>query len=104
MNIQDAVDIYIDFKIVLNSDLEHLKKELKLLIDHGKHIYLWDTTFTQEEMLAWCIENDLYNYIWDYRIKDSRNYQCPDFVIDPNEKLVRMFNNQGIPGNVVRKL
>lgn len=104
MNIRNAIDIYIDFRIILNSDLTKLKKELKLLIDVGKHIYLWDSEYSQEDMAVWCIENDLYDYIWDYRIKDSRNYQCPDFVIDPSKKIVKMFNNQGIPGNTLEKL
>jgi len=104
MNIKNAVDIYIDFKVILNSDIKRLKQELKLLIDVGKHIYLWDSELTQEDMVVWCIENDLYDYIWDYKIKDSRNYQCPDFVIDQSAKLVNKFNNQGIPGNVVEKL
>ncbi len=104
MNAKNALDIYIDFRIVLASDIASLKTELKLLIDHGKHIYLWDKEYPEAEMALWCMDNDLYDYIWDYKKKDSMNYQCPDFVIDSDEKIIRMFKNQGIPGNLVEKL
>ena len=89
---------------MLASNIESLKKELKLLIDQGKHIYLWDKEYTDAEMAMWCMDHNLYDYIWDYKTKDSMNYQCPDFVIDPSEKIINMFKNQGIPGNLVEKL
>ena len=102
MNIKNAVNIMIEFDILLSIDLEVLKKEWDILIAAEKKIYLWSKTITPEAMCLWCKENKVFDYIWDYIPKDSVNYSKADCVIDIDEKFVDRFKARGIPGNTIK--
>lgn len=47
---------------------------------------------------------NLDDWIADYIKKDTSMYSKVDFIIDPNEKIVKRFEKIGIPGNVIDKL
>lgn len=97
-------NVYIEFGILQNSDLEVVKRELDLLISYGKLIFVWSKEFSPMQMATWALEQGLKDYIWGYRVKDSTHYSSPDFVIDNSESFVDRFRRQGIPGNIVSKL
>ena len=97
-------NVYIDFDIIKNSNIENIKKEFDMLISAGKYIFAWHKTITPEQMAIIAKELDVYDYIWGYKVKDSVNYSSVDFIIDQSQKLVDRFDRQGIPGNVIEKL
>jgi len=99
--LEDIKNIFIDFDIVLNSDLDALKSEWALLIAAGKLIFVWGRQHSPAHMKRWCKENGLYDYVWNYEFKDSSIYSKVDFIIDSDAKLVERFRNKGIPGNVI---
>lgn len=96
--------VFIDFSILLNSNLDNLKKEFNLLLKNNQRIYLWSKTISVNKMIAWCTKNNIHDYIWGYREKDSSFYSCVDFVIDPDPKFVQRFGNKGIKGNTLTKI
>lgn len=99
-----GTNVFIEFSIIQNSELDAVKKELELLISFGKLIYLWSKTTTPTEMLDWITNNNLKDYIWGYRVKDSTHYSSPDFVIDNNKAFVERFRRNNISGNVLSNL
>jgi len=104
MDLSSVNNIMIDFSILLTGDIEVLKQEWDILIGAGKKIYLWSKTVTPIDMCIWCKKNEIFDYIWDYIIKDSTNYSKADFVIDKDEKFVNRFKSRGIPGNIVKDI
>lgn len=97
-------NVFIDFDIILDSNIDALKKELDLLIAAGKYIFVWHKTISIEEMAYITKTLDIKDYVWGYKVKDSFNYGAVDFIIDQSEKLVNRFANQGIPGNVIKRI
>jgi hypothetical protein len=97
-------NVFIDFDIILDSELDRLKEELDLLIAANKYIYVWHKEYTVEWMAAKAKELGIKDYVWGYRTKDSSHYGAVDFIIDQNEKLVNRFSRQGIPGNTIQRI
>ena len=97
-------NVYIDFGIIMDSDIDSLKTELDMLIAAGKHVFAWHKTTSVEEMAYVAKTLGIYDYIWGYKVKDSVHYSGVDFIIDQSEKLVDRFKRQGVPGNVLWKL
>jgi predicted proteasome-type protease len=97
-------NIFIDFDIILNSNVDEVKRELDLLIYSNNLVYVWHKTYSVEEMAYTAKELGIYDHIWGYKVKDSFNYSSVDFIIDSDEKLVNRFHKKGIPGNVVKNL
>ena len=93
----------IEFQILKETDIKELKVEWDMLIHAGKKLYLWSKTVQPETMCQWCKDNGVFDYIWDYIVKDSVNYSKADFVVDIDERFVSRFKAQGVPGNVVKK-
>mgnify|MGYP006282605577 CR=1 FL=1 len=104
LSVEEAKNVFLDFSIVLNSDIEALKKEFDLLIASGKLLYLWSNDYTPGDIRKWIKEHDLFDYIWNYEPKDSFLYSKVDLIIDPDEKLVEKFKNRGIPGSCVKEI
>jgi len=100
----EGPNVFIEFNIIQNSSINAVKKELDLLIGYNKLVYLWSKTIPIKEMASWILKNNLQDYIWGYRVKDSTHYSSPDFVIDNDEAFVRRFKRNGIDGNVINKL
>jgi len=96
--------VYIDFSIIINSDLDMLTQELSYLIGLKTYVIVWSKTVSLEDMLSYCIKNGLKDYIWDYKFKDSSIYAVVDFIIDPNQKLVDMFVRNGKKGNCLERI
>ncbi len=98
------INVFIDYDIILQSDLDTLKDELELIIATGKYIFVWHKTISVEQMAYNIVELGIKDYIWGYRQKDSMHYGAVDFIIDSDPKIVEMFARQGIPGNVIDRL
>ena len=97
-------NIFIDYDIIINSDVDNMIKEFDLLIAANNYIYVWSSKRPVEEVQLKIKELGLYDYIWGYKTKDSFNYSCVDFIVDSDEKLVNRFKKNGIDGNVVSKI
>tara|TARA_Y100000310_G_C20595818_1_gene770437 strand:- start:399 stop:743 length:345 start_codon:yes stop_codon:yes gene_type:complete len=104
MSLSSSINIFIDFDIILNSKIDDLIKELDMLIGYGKRIYLWSKNYPTSHMAVWCQDNNLFDYVWAYREKDSMYYSCVDFIIDPDEKVVNRFKARGVGGNVIARI
>jgi len=96
--------VYIEFNIIKNSDIDVLKEELQYLIGLNQFVVVWNKFVPIEEMMAYCVEHDLTEYIWDYKAKDSFYYEAVDFIIDDNQKLVDMFIRNGKKGNCIARI
>lgn len=104
LDLKDVCNIFVEFSVVENSNIEALKKEWDMLIDRGMKIHLWSKTESPLDMEKWSADRGIWDYIWDYVPKDSFNYGKVDFIIDPDPKLVEKFKSRGIPGNTVDKI
>jgi len=104
LTVKQARNVFIDFSILLNSNMDALKQELDLLIASGKLIFLWSSDYRPGEVRNWVKENGLFDYVWNYEPKDSFLYSKVDFIIDPSEKLVNMFKGRGIPGTCIKEI
>ena len=98
------MDIFIDFDIIKNSDLETVKKEVHLLASNGHQINLWSKSVHPDSMEAWCKSNKIAFMFWTFKSKDSFNYPCADMVIDSNERFVNRFIARGKQGRVMTKI
>ncbi len=96
--------VYIEFEIIKNSDITALTEELKMIIGLNKFVITWSKKYSLEEMVAYCAENNLIDYIWDYKLKDSSHYSSVDFLIDNDQKLVDRFARNGIDANFVERI
>ena len=47
-------NVFIDFQIILQSEINKLSKELDVLLAGGKKIYLWSKTASVQEMKEYC--------------------------------------------------
>jgi len=54
MDLQNVIDVYIEFDLVLNSNKEKLLKELDVLISTGRKVHLWSRTIPENVMYAYC--------------------------------------------------
>jgi len=97
-------NVYIDFSIIQNSNINALIEELKIIIGMGKVIIVWSKTHMLEEMLRFCIANGLNDYIWDYKLKDAFLYSSVDFIIDNDKKLVDRFIRKGKMANYIERI
>lgn len=97
-------NVFIEFDIVQNSNIEALTKELDLLVGAGKLVHIWSVDIDPIDIEAWCQVNGIWDYVWGYNKKDSFNYSKVDFIIDPNPRLVDRFKRAGVPGNVVERI
>lgn len=97
-------NVYIEFDIIKNSNIETLITEFKYIIGKNRVIIIWSKTVTIAEMITYCINNNLAEFIWDYKLKDSFYYSSVDFIIDNNEKLVKRFIRNGKLGNYVERI
>ena len=97
-------NIYIDFSIIQNSDINALIEELKIIIGMGKVIIIWSKHHSLQEMLSFCITNSLNDYIWDYKLKDAFLYSSVDFIIDNDKKLVDRFIRNGKMANYIERI
>jgi tRNA A37 threonylcarbamoyladenosine dehydratase len=97
-------NVYIDFHIIQNSNINALIEELKIIIGMGKVIIVWSKTHMLEEMLSFCITNGLNDYIWDYKLKDAFLYSSVDFIIDNDKKLVDRFIRKGKMANYIERI
>ena len=97
-------NVYIDFHIIQNNNINALIEELKIIIGMGKVIIVWSKTHMLEEMLSFCITNGLNDYIWDYKLKDSFLYSSVDFIIDNDKKLVDRFIRKGKMANYIERI
>ena len=95
---------YIEFNIIKNSNNDVLITELKYIIGLGQFIILWSKTVSPEDMLLYCIEHNLTEYIWDYKIKDSTFYSSIDILIDDDQKLVDRFLKYNKIANYVERI
>jgi len=97
-------NVYIEFEIIQNSKPEALIEEFKILIGLGRTIIIWSKLIPLKNMLLYCINNGLQEYIWDYKIKDSFSYSSVDIIIDNDKKLVDRFIRQGKLGNYIERI
>jgi len=96
--------VYIEFNIIKNSNRDALVKELEYLIGLNQFVIVWNKFTSIEDMMAYCIANELTEYIWDYKAKDSFYYGAVDFIIDDSQKLVDMFIRNGKKGNCIERI
>jgi len=96
--------VYIEFNIIKNSDDAALIEELQYLIGLNQFVVVWNKFTSIEDMIAYSVEHDLTEYIWDYKMKDSFYYGAVDFIIDDSQKLVDMFIRNGKKGNCIERI
>ena len=96
--------IYIEYSIITNSDREKLIEEFKYLIGMEMFIIVWSKQVLLEEMLAYCTEQGLTDYIWDFKQKDSMLYGSVEFIIDNDQSLVDMFIRNGRKANYIERI
>ena len=96
--------VYMEFDIIKNSNHDKLIEELKMIIGLRRFIILWSKTVLPENMLAYCIEFNLTDYIWDYKQKDSFYYESVDFIIDNDMRMVERFIRNGKEGNYIERI
>jgi len=97
-------NVYIEFDIIRNSNPDALIEEFKMIIGLGRVIIIWSKIYSVEQMIAYCLNKELQDYIWDYKIKDSFFYSAVDFIIDNNKKLVDRFIQYGKLGNYIERI
>jgi len=102
--IKNIKNVYIEFNILLDSKIDAIKEEIDILIGAGKYVFVWSKIVPINDMIIWCIENDLFDHIWDYKIKDSTSYAGVDMIIDNDQHIVDRFSRRGIPANFVKKI
>jgi hypothetical protein len=96
--------VFIDFQIIKDSNPISLSKELDVLIASGKTVHIWSKTVSIADMINFSVKNNLSEYIWDYKSKDSFFYSSVDFIIDNNKKLVDRFIKNGKLGNYIERI
>jgi len=97
-------NVYIDFDIIEKSNIESLITELKYIIGTGRIVIIWSKTVSIADMINFSVKNNLSEYIWDYKSKDSFFYSSVDFIIDNNKKLVDRFIKNGKLGNYIERI
>jgi len=97
-------NVHIDFDIIKNSKKEALINEFKMIIGMGKVIIVWSKFESLKDMFIYCKQNELIDYIWDYKIKDSFSYSSVDILIDNDKKLVDRFIRQGKSANYIERI
>jgi hypothetical protein len=96
--------VYIDFNIIKNSNDAALMEELQYLIGLNQFVVVWSKLTSIEDMMAYSVEHNLTDHIWDYKMKDSFYYESVDFVIDDSQKFVDMFIRNGKKGNCIERI
>lgn len=51
---EDSTNVFIDFSIVVNSDVKRLSQEFDILIAAQKKIYIWSVNVPIEDMMFFC--------------------------------------------------
>lgn len=98
------MNVFVDFDIIKNSNLDKLKEEFTIMIANGMKIYAWHKVIDPIEMAAWSKINEVFDLIWSFYTKDSFHYSKVDMIIDSDENLVNKFKARGIHGNVIDRI
>lgn len=84
-------NVFIDFQIIKESDLNSLSQELDVLIAGGKKIHIWSKTITPRTMKRYCEtkvvptpkeEKDLHKKIYELRHKDRKTFEEISKLVD----------------------
>lgn len=99
-NLQDVLNIFIEFQIIRESDTESLTKELDMMIAAGKRIHIWSKTVPPVEMAKYCYsvkinppakEKELHEKIWHLRHKERKTFADIATLLDIPTKRISYF-------------